>query len=200
LIVAGSAESTADTVRRLRAGGILLLATDTVPGLHCRVDDPVAVARLVELKGRPAGKPLLVLAGSLAQARLVTGGLSRAQLAACERCWPGPFSLILPAGDHISAAVTAGGATLAVRVPAVPVLRELILAVGVPLVSSSANASGEPPATDLAAAGLAFGKYVDGLWGETPAVEPTAMPSAVVDLTVSPFVVLRPGPQMFPVV
>ena len=193
-----SIDSTDHAVRRLRAGGVLVLATDTIPGLHCRADNPTAIARLVDLKGRPAGKPLLVLAGSIAQALTVTGPLNPAQLAACERCWPGPFSLILPAAAHVNPTVTAGGQTVAVRIPALTALRDLLLAVGTPLVSSSANRAGDDPAGDLVAAERVFGSEVDGYWGEVNAGSSATTPSAVVDLTVFPFSVSRQGPRDFP--
>jgi L-threonylcarbamoyladenylate synthase len=196
--VAAPRLDTTDAARRLRAGGVLLLATDTLPGLHARADDPAAVARIFAAKGRDEGKPLLVLAGSQAQARGVTGPWSAAQAAACRRCWPGPFSLILPVGPGIAAAVTAGGGTLAVRVPAWEPLRELLLAVGVPVASTSANLAGTAPAADLAAARALFADAVAGWWdgdGGRPAGPPR--PSALVDLTAEPFRVLREGPEPF---
>ncbi len=191
--------TTADAVRILKSGGVLLLATDTLPGLHCRADDQGAVQRILACKGRAAEKSLLVVAGSSEQAWTVVAPLAADQIAACERCWPGPFSLILPAGPAVAPAVTAGGRTLAVRVPAVEALRQIILAVGVPLVSTSANRSGAVPARDLAGAAAEFGTEVDGVWGEEPQAGAEAIPSAVVDLTTQPFAVLRPGPQAFPV-
>lgn len=191
-------DNTADTVSRLREGGVLLLATDTLPGLHCRADDPAAVARLNRLKGRPATKPLLVLAGSLAQALAVTTGLDDDQLAVCRRCWPGPFSLILPAALGLRGPVTGGGNTIAVRVPALTELRDLILAVGVPLVSSSANLAGQEPARDLTAVAGDLVAGIDGVWGRAVAQAPGLLPSALVDLTVTPPVVLRRGPVDFP--
>ncbi len=190
--------TTDEAVRILRAGGVLLLATDTLPGLHCRADDPVAVRRILACKGRPAGKSLLVLAGSLEQVRQITGPLDADQLAACGRCWPGPFSLILPVGQAIAPEVTAGGETLAVRIPAVLDLRALVLAVGAPLVSTSANRAGAKPIVDLAAASREFGGELDGVWGPDDPSGLPAAPSAVVDLTTKPFGVLRRGPVAFP--
>lgn len=196
--MARSCLGTADAVRSLRSGGVLLLATDTLPGLHCRADDASAVDRIFAIKRRSAGKSLLVLAGSVAQALAVTGPLSAIQTRACVQCWPGPFSLVLPAGTGILAAALNESRTVAVRVPAVPALRELILEVGVPLVSTSANLTGRPAARKLPAAAAALGALVDGIWGEDPAAGTPLLPSALVDLTVEPFRVLRPGPQAFP--
>ncbi|MCB1184416.1 L-threonylcarbamoyladenylate synthase [bacterium] len=187
--------ATADAARRLGAGGVLLLTTDTLPGLHARVDAPDAVARIIAAKGRPDGKPLLVLAASVDQARTVTAAWTPAQSAACARCWPGPFSLVLPARADLDPRITAGGGTVAVRVPARDDLRALLAAVGVPLVSTSANRAGEPPAVDMVAAVRAVGSHVDGTWAGTAGGGGQA--SAVVDLTVAPFRVLREGPEPF---
>jgi len=88
--------------------------------------------------------------------------------------------------------------TVAVRVPAVAALRELILSVGAPLVSSSANLVGVEPALDLEVAARIFGSKVDGRWDWGPDENLAGAPSALVDLTVTPFVVLRPGPVAFP--
>ena len=100
--MAGVLLTSEDAVGILETGGVLLMGTDTLPGFHCRADRAEAVDRILELKGREPGKSLLVLAGSAAQAELVTGALDQLQFDYCNRCWPGPFSLILPAADIAS--------------------------------------------------------------------------------------------------
>ncbi|MFO7609992.1 MAG: L-threonylcarbamoyladenylate synthase, partial [Candidatus Krumholzibacteriia bacterium] len=173
----------ADAARLLADGGVLLLATDTLPGLHARVDRPAAVRKVAALKGRPGDKPLLVVAASLAAARTVLGPLDARQLAYAGQCWPGPFSLVLPAAPQLAPEVTGGGATVAVRVPAPVWLRDLLGLVPCPLVSTSANRSGEAPAVTLAEAAARFGPLVDGVYGP-PDGEPSAgAASALVDLT-----------------
>lgn len=192
-----------DAAGLLKSGGVLIMGTDTLPGFHCRADLSEPVGRILELKGREPEKSLLVLAGSPDQASLVTGMLDERQRDCCERCWPGPFSLILPSGGQLSGAVNAAGGTVAVRVPAPESLRSLILAVGFPLVSTSVNVSGEAPAGDLQAAQKAFGDKVDGYWKPSessggPSAERRIQPSALIDLTIWPPVQLRPGPLPFP--
>jgi L-threonylcarbamoyladenylate synthase len=201
--MAGSLLTFEDAVGMLQSGGVLLMGTDTLPGFHGRADLAEPVTRILELKGRPAGKPMVVLAGSVDQVRLVVGNLGEREAAYCGRCWPGPFSLILPAGGHLHAAVRSDKGTVAVRVPAVPSLRDLILAVGFPVVSTSANLSGQPPISDFDEAARAFREQISGAWqplenksfGET-VVE--SGPSALLDLTVWPPVELRRGPQAAP--
>jgi L-threonylcarbamoyladenylate synthase len=142
----------------------------------------------------------VVLAASAAAAGRVAGTLDGRQRAYAERCWPGPFSLVLPAGPMLPAAVTAGGGTVAVRVPGDPGLRDFLAAVGVPLASTSVNEAGGEPAATLDEAELRFGDRVDGVWlpsGTAAPAGPVAA-SAVVDLTVWPPRTLRPGPRELP--
>ncbi len=189
---------TADAARCLRDGGILLLATDTVPGLHARADDFGAVRRILAVKGCLAGKALLVLAGSQEQAAAITGPLTLEQEAVCRRCWPGPFSLILPAAVGLSPLVTGGRQTVAVRVPALPELCELLLLAGGPMVSTSANRSGEPHAQSMEVAREHFAAEVDGYWTTAQGADVQREPSALVDLTTEPPCLLRAGNVPFP--
>ncbi len=197
--MAGNLLTSEDAVGILQSGGVLLMGTDTLPGFHCRADRAEAVDRILELKGREKGKSLLVLAGSAAQAELVTGALDHLQSDYCRRCWPGPFSLILPAGDCLSPSIKASKGTVAVRVPAVPSLRRLVLAVEYPLVSTSANLAGQPPFTSLETAQDHFMDKVDGVWQPEENKKDMnssgeGVPSALIDVTLWPPRPLRAGP------
>ena len=187
-------------IRCLTTGGVALMATDTMPGLHARIDTPAAVARIQALKGRDAGKPLLVLAASLEAAAPWLAERPARVDQYIRRCWPGPFTLVLKASAAASRAVTGGRGTLAVRVPQPPALREALLQVGVPIVSTSANAAGELPAPTLLEAAEAFGERVDLVsdlaW--SPVSQTLPVPSTLVDLTLWPPVVLRPGEGIVP--
>lgn len=193
-----------DAAGFLKSGGVLLMGTDTLPGFHCRADLDPAVNRIMALKGRQVGKSLVVLAGSVEQACLVTGPLETRQADYCRKCWPGPFSLILPAGGELAKMVASEEGTVAVRVPAVGSLRALLLQVGFPLVSTSANLTGKPPFTDIGRAWVEFRNSIDGFWqpeeikadGE---FKDGARPSSLVNLSVWPPEVLRVGPVEPPV-
>ena len=132
------------------------------------------------------------------------GPLDSRQIALCAACWPGPFSLILPAGSTLADNVTGGLETVAVRVPASETLRELILAVGFPLISTSANLAGEVPIEDLAEAAERFASRVDGIVSSGKSVPERragmsrSVPSSLVDATVWPPEVLRAGPLPLP--
>jgi tRNA A37 threonylcarbamoyladenosine synthetase subunit TsaC/SUA5/YrdC len=113
--------------------------------------------------------------------------------------------LILPAAAGLPSGVAAPGGTVAVRVPELPALCDLVLAVGFPLISTSANLSGGPALTDLEGAFKAFMNEVDGVW--QPAgnkkikdSQTGARPSALIDLTTWPGRLLREGPRQPPAV
>ena len=193
-------ETTAEALRR---GDVLLMSTDTVPGLHCSAENPRNVERLRAVKGRPADKPLLLLCADAEQAFAMAIDLTSVARDYVRQAWPGPFTFILHAGPGVSDAVTGGGATVAMRVPDMPELQRLIDAVGAPLVSTSANEADRPPILDLAEAAAEFGDRIDGVagtWLERPAGRPDdgAMTSALVDLTCWPPRLLRPGPRDLP--
>jgi len=190
-----------DAGRILDSGGVLILDTDTLPGFHCRADLVEAVRRIARIKGRSPDKPLLVLAADLAQAGQILGSMTRRQRNYCQSCWPGPFSLILPAACGLTAEVTAGSGTVAVRVPDQPALRTLLQAVGHPLVSTSVNCEGQPPAANLDQAEAGFAALVDGVYGcsvQSPVAGSGPVASALIDLTVWPPRLLRQGPLPAP--
>jgi L-threonylcarbamoyladenylate synthase len=199
MTAAGPLPDLAAAAAALAGGAVVLLPTDTIPGLHARADLPAALARLTELKGRPSGKPLVVIAGSLAQVAVVAAPVDVRAQGFLARCWPGPFSVVLAARPEVAAAVTAGTGTVAVRVPALAWLRKLALAAGAPLASTSANLAGELPAGDFEAALARFAGRVASFPGEDPETIPGVDgPSALVDLTAWPPRLLREGPQPLP--
>jgi L-threonylcarbamoyladenylate synthase len=160
----------------LRAGGLVAYPTETFYGLGARALDALAVARVARAKGRPDGKPLPLLAADRDQVEAVARleGLA-ARLA--ERLWPGPLTLVLPAREGLPPELTAGGATVAVRVPGSEVARALAAAAGEALVSTSANLSGEPPVTRARALSPALAARVDRVLdgGETPGGAPSTL-------------------------
>lgn len=190
-----------DAALLLARGGVVLLPTDTLPGLHCRADLPQAVSNLNALKQRQGTQPLLMLSDSLERALAYTASSDPKAVAYAELCWPGPFSLILPAGVAAPVAATAGGATVALRVPRPAALRRLVTATGFPLVSSSANLSGQSPAVNMEEAKLRFQEVVDGVLTVHSSWQPSAdeaKASALVDLTRWPPHLLRVGPEPLP--
>lgn len=127
----------------LRDGGLVALPTETVYGLAARADNADAVARIYAAKGRPSFNPLIVHVASLEQAEALAR-FSPAALELAEKHWPGPLTLVLPRREDagLAEAVTAGLDTVAIRVPAHPVMRRVLGATELPLAAPSANRSG----------------------------------------------------------
>ncbi len=127
---------------RLATGGLVAFPTETVYGLGADATNPEAVGRVFAAKGRPAENPLIVHVSDEAMARRCVGSWPDLAARAAEAFWPGPLTLVLPKSDVIPGIVTAGGETVAVRVPDHPVAIALIEAFGGPIVGPSANPSG----------------------------------------------------------
>jgi L-threonylcarbamoyladenylate synthase len=151
----------------LRAGGLVILPTETVYGLAAAAADPRAVARVYEAKGRPAFNPLIAHVANVAAARRIARFDDRAERLAA-RFWPGPLTLVLPVSDEAAVCdlARAGLDTVAVRSPAHPLAHALLEAFGGPIVAPSANRSGRPSPTTLADAmaetGAAAAAGLDG--------------------------------------
>jgi L-threonylcarbamoyladenylate synthase len=179
-------------VALLRAGQLVAFPTDTVYGVGAVVWNVQAVGKLYEAKLRPADKAIPVLLADASQLSLIAAHLSRDALCLAEHFWPGPLTLVVPRAEGVPDEVTAGGASVAVRVPDHDLARALIRAAGAPLAATSANLSGQPsPVTAqdvLAQLGDRIPLVLDG--GPCPG----GAPSTVVDLTGPAPVLLRPGP------
>lgn len=182
----------ADAAAVLRAGGLVAFPTETVYGLGARADRAEAVRGIFEAKGRPAQNPLIVHVADVAHARaLVEEWPATAELLAAA-FWPGPLTLVLRrrAGAVVDE-VTAGGLTVAVRMPSHPVAHALLVAAGVPIAAPSANRSAtlSPVTADHVLKSLEgrIDLVLDG--GRTP----QGIESTIVDVTRSPAVLLRHG-------
>jgi L-threonylcarbamoyladenylate synthase len=143
--------------RLLQTGVVGVIPTDTVYGLVARATDQSAVARLYGLKRRES-KPGTLIAANIDQ--LVGLGLKRRYLVAVEHFWPGAVSVIIPATDPSLLYLHQGQQSLAVRVPADKVLLALLQQTG-PLLTTSANKPGQPPAENIDQAKNYFGGKVD---------------------------------------
>lgn len=129
----------------LQAGGVVLLPTDTTYGLAALATEPDAVAQLFVLKRRPAERSIAVLVADLDQATELAE-LSEAEQAVADAFWPGALTLVLRRRSSVSPSLGKADGTIAVRRPAAPFVAALAADLG-PLATTSANLSGEPPAT-----------------------------------------------------
>jgi L-threonylcarbamoyladenylate synthase len=150
ILPAGEA-AVAAAARVLAEGGLVAFPTETVYGLGADATNPAAVARIYQAKGRPAFNPLIAHVGDIAAARLIAR-FDAAATALAEAFWPGPLTLVLPKTPSCAVAdlATAGLETVAIRLPAHPVARDILRAFGGPVVAPSANISGHVSPTTAA--------------------------------------------------
>jgi len=150
ILPAGEA-ATAAAARALAEGGLVGFPTETVYGLGADATNPQAVARLYQAKGRPSFNPLIAHVSDLQAARKIARFDALATRLA-EAFWPGPLTLVLPKADGCAVAdlATAGLDTVAIRIPAHPVARDILRAFGGPVVAPSANLSGHVSPTTAA--------------------------------------------------
>jgi L-threonylcarbamoyladenylate synthase len=127
----------------IRSGSVVAFPTETVYGLGANALDEAAVRRIFDIKGRPASNPVIVHVSSMEMARQLVLEWPEAAARLAHQFWPGPLTLVLRAGRDIPGAVTAGGATVGIRMPNHVVALELIRVSGVPIAAPSANLSME---------------------------------------------------------
>lgn len=175
----------------IRAGGLVAFPTETVYGLGASALDPAAVARIFAAKGRPPTNPLIVHVDSAAAARRLVTQWPDAAARLAVAFWPGPLSLVLPKQPLVPDIVTAGGSTVAVRVPAHPVALALLRAAGLPVAAPSANPSQRVSATTAEHVLRWLGGKLDLVLDGGPT--PGGIESTVVDAGIRPPRLLRPG-------
>ncbi len=175
----------------LRAGRLVAFPTETVYGLGGDALNPAAVAAIFAAKGRPAHDPLIVHLADMADLPQVAKALPPAAEALAAAFWPGPLTLILPRAPDLPPGVTAGGDTVAVRVPAHPLAHQLIAAAGTPVAAPSANRFGHTSPTTAQHVLADLAGRIDGLVDGGPAT--IGVESTVLDLTTPVPTLLRPG-------
>jgi len=185
-------EAIAEAVRVLRAHGLVAFPTDTVYGLGACAFEAQAVERLYTAKGRPEGKAIAVLLGRPEEIDLVAVEVPPLARRLAARFWPGPLTLVLARRAALPDVLTSGGMTVAVRVPGHALTRALVDALATPLAASSANLSGQPDPVSADEVLEQLGGRIDLVLDGGPCSG--GKPSTVIDLTVQPPALLRPGP------
>jgi L-threonylcarbamoyladenylate synthase len=150
ILPAGEAAAAA-AARSLSEGQLVAFPTETVYGLGADATNSAAIARLYQAKGRPSFNPLIAHVGDLSAAMRI-GRFEATAITLAKAFWPGPLTLVLPKANHCPVAdlATAGLDTIAIRVPAHPVARQILRAFGGPVVAPSANLSGHVSPTTAA--------------------------------------------------
>jgi len=179
-----------ETAEALLNGKTAAFPTETVYGIGASIFNENAVLKIYQIKGRPPEKPLSILISSADDIEKAASEIPESARLLAEKFWPGPLTMILRKKEEISDKVTAGKATIGLRVPAHPVPLALVQLTG-PLACPSANLSGadEPRSAD---------DVLKDLNGQTDIVidggkTALGVPSTIIDLTVVPPKILRKG-------
>jgi L-threonylcarbamoyladenylate synthase len=188
-------DATPDATHRaagyLNTGGVIAIPTDTVYGVASSVSDPVAVQRIFDIKRRPADRPLPVLLASAADLDRFAGPVPEAIARLLGRYWPGPLTVVVRCRVDLPPGVLAADGTVGFRVPDHPLALDVIAKAGGAVACTSANRSGEPPATSAQQVATALGDDVDAILdgGESPG----GVPSTVIAIAGGKLRMLREG-------
>ena len=190
-MVVDSGSSITRAAELLSAGQLVAFPTETVYGLGACALDENAVARVFEAKNRPRFDPLIVHVADASQIESLVAEFPDVAVRLAERFWPGPLTLVVPKSDAVPDLVTAGLQSVAVRVPAHPVARELLDACQVPVAAPSANRFGAVSPTTAAHVIESLGDRVDYVLDGGPCR--IGLESTVIGVTERRLVLLRPG-------
>jgi L-threonylcarbamoyladenylate synthase len=176
----------------IRGGGVIAFPTETFYGLGVDPFNVPAVQRLYDLKGRSLQmSPILVLIRARHELQALVSEIAPAAERLMQACWPGPLTLVFRAAAAVPSVLTAGTGTIGVRLSACPDVQRVLEVLGGPLTGTSANRTGQPPATTAEEVERALGAAVDLIVNGGPT--PGGLPSTVVDTTVNPPRVIREG-------
>ncbi|MEO8266379.1 MAG: L-threonylcarbamoyladenylate synthase [Ilumatobacteraceae bacterium] len=175
----------------LRAGGLVAIPTETVYGLAADASNPVAVQRIFAVKQRPVDHPLIVHIAAAERLGEWAAKIPPTAAVLADACWPGPLTLLVPRARQVLDVVTGGLSTVGVRVPAHPLTLELLDRFGGGLAAPSANRFGRVSPTTAEHVRADLGADVDFVLDGGPC--PIGVESTIVDCTVDPPQVVRPG-------
>lgn len=181
----------AEAVSLLKSEEVVAFPTETVYGLGADATSDSAISKIFAAKGRPNDNPLIVHIGCMEQLDAVVSNISNISKILMDTFWPGPLTIILPKTDGFSDVATAGLDGVGVRMPSHPTALKLLRAVKLPIVAPSANTSGKPSPTSA--------KHVlEDLEGKIAGIVDggatgVGLESTVIDCTIEPPIILRPG-------
>ena len=175
----------------LRRGGLLGIPTETVYGLGADALNETAVRHIFEAKGRPQDNPLIIHVPDASWLERYCREVPETAYRLAERFWPGPLTMILPRRENVPLQTTGGLETVGVRCPDHPVTRAIIEAAGVPVAAPSGNTSGRPSPTTAGHMAEDMDGKIDGIVDGGPCA--VGVESTIIDLTVTPPRLLRPG-------
>jgi L-threonylcarbamoyladenylate synthase len=191
-IVLASADGSIDVAAQtLRSGGIVAIPTETVYGLGAALDNETAIAKIFLVKARPTNHPLIVHIADKSDVQLVARDVPLDALKLASSCWPGPLTLLLWRTTKVPLTVTGGRETVGIRVPSNEFTRGLIRKLGAPIAAPSANRFGKVSPTSAQHVCNDLGSDADLIIDDGDCS--IGVESTIVDFTVSPPQLLRPG-------
>ena len=186
-----SHENVLRAAKIIREGGLLGIPTETVYGLGANALDETAVLHIFEAKGRPQDNPLIIHIPDESWLERYCENVPKEAYLLAERFWPGPLTMILPRKKIVPLRTTGGLETVGVRCPDHPVTLAVILEADVPIAAPSGNTSGRPSPTTAAHMTEDMNGKIDGIFDGGPCR--VGVESTIIDLTVTPPRLLRPG-------
>jgi L-threonylcarbamoyladenylate synthase len=175
----------------IQAGGIVVYPTETLYGLGANALHVDAIQRVRAIKRRDGQKPILVIVPDLESVEPLVGDLHPAARKFMDAFWPGPLTLVMKASAAVPRELTQGAPTIGIRVPSSSLCLKLLRLCGCPITSTSANISGQLPFHAIPEIRNALAPGVD-LYLDAGRL-PDSAPSTVIDVSVSPPRLLRPG-------
>jgi L-threonylcarbamoyladenylate synthase len=172
-------------------GGVIGFPTDTFYGLGCSLMNPDAVEMLYRLKRRPQNMAVISLISDPMEVEALAADIPDVAQTLMRKFWPGPLSIVFRASLVVPAACRGPRETIALRYPRHALSLALVASVGGPVVASSANLSGKPPAKSAEEVVRSFGNQLDLVLDGGPSQ--AAEPSTLVEVTSGKVEVLRPG-------
>ncbi|HTN43906.1 MAG TPA: L-threonylcarbamoyladenylate synthase [Nitrospiria bacterium] len=186
-----SLDAVGQAVHWIRSGGMIAFPTETYYGLGVDPFNSAAVERLFVVKGREAGKPILIVVDDIKKAEGIIVAVSPEAWNLIRKFWPGPLTLLLAASPRLPSALTGGTGKIGIRIPSHPVALQLLRAAAQPITATSANPSGHPEATTASKVHETLGTHLDLIvdGGETSG----GNSSTIVDATFHPPRLIREG-------
>ncbi len=175
----------------LKKGGLVAFPTETVYGLGANALDEKAAMKTYAAKGRPSDNPLIVHIADMKDLPKIVTEIPEAAQKVAEKYWPGPLTMIFQKSDIVPHGTTGGLDTVAVRMPDHPIARDLILAGGGYISAPSANTSGRPSPTTAQHVEEDLDGKIDMIVDGGPV--DIGVESSILDVTVDPPMILRPG-------
>ena len=142
-------EKLKEPAQLIKKGGIVIFPTETVYGIGTNGFNEESIRRIYEIKKRDFNKPISLLVSNIEMVKMVAENITDLERALMEQFWPGPFTIILKKKKIVPDILTARGDTVGVRMPSGTIAKQLIEYAGVPIVTPSANISGNPSGINI---------------------------------------------------